>query len=153
MRMAVQKIRRANPGCKIGVCGEHGGDPKSIRFFDDLGLDYVSCSPFRIPIAKISAAQCHIEAVNRKYPLSPLSLSPTPSPCSLSHSPTLHYNTPTQMTNTLLIVTALYLPSIIHPVPLSLFAFFSCFLLTAASLLGTSLRRIDWTGRRRFNYG
>ena len=66
MRTAVQKIRRANPGCKIGVCGEHGGDPKSIRFFDDLGLDYVSCSPYRIPIAKISAAQCHIEAVNRK---------------------------------------------------------------------------------------
>ena len=74
MRTAVQKIRRSNPGCKIGVCGEHGGDPKSIRFFVDLGLDYVSCSPFRIPIAKISAAQCHIEAVNRKWFTTPLYL-------------------------------------------------------------------------------
>jgi phosphoenolpyruvate synthase/pyruvate phosphate dikinase len=49
---------------QIGVCGEHGGDPASIRFFDELGLDYVSCSPFRVPTAKIAAAQAHIEAVN-----------------------------------------------------------------------------------------
>jgi len=49
--------RRAKPGLKIGVCGEHGGDPASIAFFETVGLDYVSCSPFRIPLARLAAAR------------------------------------------------------------------------------------------------
>jgi pyruvate,orthophosphate dikinase len=49
--------RRAKPGLKIGVCGEHGGDPASIQFFEQTGLDYVSCSPFRVPIARLAAAR------------------------------------------------------------------------------------------------
>jgi pyruvate,orthophosphate dikinase len=55
--MAVRGGRRAKPGLKMGVCGEHGGDPASIGFFHSLGLDYVSCSPFRVPVARLSAAQ------------------------------------------------------------------------------------------------
>jgi pyruvate,orthophosphate dikinase len=46
---------------QIGVHGEHGGDPMSIHFFDRIGIDYVSCSPYRIPVAKVAAAQAHIE--------------------------------------------------------------------------------------------
>ena len=57
MRMAVQKGRSARPGLKIGICGEHGGDPYSIAFCHEIGLDYVSCSPFRVPIARLAAAQ------------------------------------------------------------------------------------------------
>ena len=49
------------PGLKIGVCGEHGGDPSSIRFFHAAGLDYVSCSPYRVPIARLAAAQAQLE--------------------------------------------------------------------------------------------
>ena len=48
--------RKAKPNLKVGVCGEHGGDPASIEFFVNNGLDYVSCSPFRVPIARIAAA-------------------------------------------------------------------------------------------------
>ncbi len=57
MRIAVEKGRATNPGLKLGVCGEHGGEPSSIAFCDELGLDYVSCSPFRVPIARLAAAQ------------------------------------------------------------------------------------------------
>jgi pyruvate, orthophosphate dikinase len=60
VRDAVAKGRKAKPGIKLGVCGEHGGDPESIAFFYDAGLDYVSCSPFRVPIARLSAAQAVI---------------------------------------------------------------------------------------------
>jgi pyruvate,orthophosphate dikinase len=49
------------PKLKIGVCGEHGGDPASIRFFHEVGLDYVSCSPYRVPIARLAAAQAQLE--------------------------------------------------------------------------------------------
>jgi pyruvate,orthophosphate dikinase len=49
--------RRSKPGLKIGVCGEHGGDPASIAFFEQTGLDYVSCSPFRVPLARLAAAR------------------------------------------------------------------------------------------------
>jgi pyruvate,orthophosphate dikinase len=56
VRIAVERGRAARPGLKIGVCGEHGGDPASIDFFARAGLDYVSCSPFRVPIARLSAA-------------------------------------------------------------------------------------------------
>ncbi|PTY00038.1 pyruvate, phosphate dikinase [Verrucomicrobia bacterium LW23] len=57
MRMAVEKGRRVRHGMKIGICGEHGGEPKSVKFCHALGLDYVSCSPFRVPIARLAAAQ------------------------------------------------------------------------------------------------
>ena len=53
--------RRANPNLELGICGEHGGDPQSIEFFNKIGLDYVSCSPYRIPIAKLAAAQAEIK--------------------------------------------------------------------------------------------
>jgi pyruvate,orthophosphate dikinase len=55
--MAVQKGRAARPDLEIGICGEHGGDPESIAFFHEAGLDYVSCSPFRVPVARLAAAQ------------------------------------------------------------------------------------------------
>lgn len=56
VKMAVAKGREARPGMKMGVCGEHGGDPDSIAFFEEAGLDYVSCSPYRVPIARLSVA-------------------------------------------------------------------------------------------------
>jgi pyruvate,orthophosphate dikinase len=59
--IGVKKGRAARPGLKIGVCGEHGGDPSSIRFFHGAGLDYVSCSPYRVPIARLAAAQAKLE--------------------------------------------------------------------------------------------
>jgi pyruvate,orthophosphate dikinase len=56
LKMAISKATTANPKIKLGVCGEHGGDPASIAFFEEIGVDYVSCSPARIPIAQLSAA-------------------------------------------------------------------------------------------------
>jgi pyruvate,orthophosphate dikinase len=56
IKIAVERGRKANPALKIGICGEHGGDPRSIEFFDSLDFDYVSCSPFRVPIARLSSA-------------------------------------------------------------------------------------------------
>ncbi|MGA2026487.1 MAG: putative PEP-binding protein, partial [Syntrophobacteraceae bacterium] len=57
MQMAVDLGRKTRPDLEIGICGEHGGDPKSIAVCHDLGLNYVSCSPFRVPIARLAAAQ------------------------------------------------------------------------------------------------
>ncbi len=57
VRIATEKGRAARPGLKVGICGEHGGDPASIAFFDEVGLDYVSCSPYRVPVARLAAAQ------------------------------------------------------------------------------------------------
>jgi pyruvate,orthophosphate dikinase len=57
VQIAVERGRAARPGLQVGVCGEHGGDAASIRFFHAAGLDYVSCSPFRVPIARVAAAQ------------------------------------------------------------------------------------------------
>jgi pyruvate, orthophosphate dikinase len=57
VQIAVEKGRAANAGIKLGICGEHGGDPDSIAFFHEVGLDYVSCSPYRIPTARVAAAQ------------------------------------------------------------------------------------------------
>ncbi|TPW16424.1 MAG: ppdK [Acidimicrobiaceae bacterium] len=62
VRIGVQRGRSTKPGLKIGVCGEHGGDPESIGLFYDAGLDYVSCSPFRVPIARLASAQAVIAA-------------------------------------------------------------------------------------------
>jgi pyruvate,orthophosphate dikinase len=57
MRIAVERGRGANPGIKLGICGEHGGEPRSVAFCHSLGLDYVSCSPYRVPVARLAAAQ------------------------------------------------------------------------------------------------
>jgi pyruvate,orthophosphate dikinase len=57
IRMAVTDGRATRPGLKTGICGEHGGEPRSIAFCHQAGLDYVSCSPFRVPIARLAAAQ------------------------------------------------------------------------------------------------
>ncbi len=62
MRICVEKAKQTNPQLKLGICGEHGGDPESIYFCHDLGLDYVSCSPFRVPIARLAAAQAAIKS-------------------------------------------------------------------------------------------
>jgi pyruvate, orthophosphate dikinase len=62
VKIAAQRGREAKPGLKLGVCGEHGGDPESITLFQQAGLDYVSCSPFRVPIARLSAAQAILAA-------------------------------------------------------------------------------------------
>ena len=60
VEMAVKKGREVRPDIEMGICGEHGGDPTSIGFFHRAGLDYVSCSPFRVPIARLAAAQAAI---------------------------------------------------------------------------------------------
>jgi pyruvate,orthophosphate dikinase len=57
VRVAVEEGRAASPGLKVGVCGEHGGDPESVHFFAEVGLDYVSCSPFRVPVARLEAGR------------------------------------------------------------------------------------------------
>jgi pyruvate,orthophosphate dikinase len=62
VRMATERGRAARPQLKVGICGEHGGDPHSVYFFHNVGLDYVSCSPFRVPVARLAAAQAVIRA-------------------------------------------------------------------------------------------
>ena len=62
VRMAVEKGRAVKPALKVGICGEHGGDPESVGFCHDVGMDYVSCSPFRVPIARLAAAQAAVRA-------------------------------------------------------------------------------------------
>ncbi len=57
MQIAVEKGRSTRPDIKLGICGEHGGDPDSVKFCHKLGLTYVSCSPFRVPVARLAAAQ------------------------------------------------------------------------------------------------
>ena len=63
IRIAAEQGKKTRPNIKMGICGEHGGDPSSIAFCHDAGLTYVSCSPFRVPIARLAAAQA---ALNRK---------------------------------------------------------------------------------------
>jgi len=60
VRMGAERGRSVKPDLKLGVCGEHGGDPDSIDFFHNSGLNYVSCSPFRVPVARVAAAQAAI---------------------------------------------------------------------------------------------
>jgi pyruvate,orthophosphate dikinase len=62
VRIGIERGRRVRPDLKLGICGEHGGDPESVRFFDEVGLDYVSCSPYRVPIARLAAAQATLGA-------------------------------------------------------------------------------------------
>jgi len=65
LRMAVEAGRKARPDLKVGICGEHGGDPSSVEFCHQAGLNYVSCSPFRVPIARLAAAQAALAQVER----------------------------------------------------------------------------------------
>jgi pyruvate,orthophosphate dikinase len=62
IHMGVQLGRETNPKLKIGICGEHGGDPRSVKFCHKAGFNYVSCSPFRVPVARLAAAQAALEA-------------------------------------------------------------------------------------------
>jgi pyruvate,orthophosphate dikinase len=61
MKQAIAAGRQARPNIKLGICGEHGGEPRSVEFFHQIGLDYVSCSPFRVPIARLAAAQAALD--------------------------------------------------------------------------------------------
>lgn len=61
MKIAVERGRKTRPNIKLGICGEHGGDPDSVKFCHQIGLDYVSCSPYRVPIARLAAAQANID--------------------------------------------------------------------------------------------
>lgn len=62
VKLAAERGRKTRPTIKLGICGEHGGDPASITFCEKAGLDYVSCSPYRVPIARLAAAQAAIGA-------------------------------------------------------------------------------------------
>jgi pyruvate, orthophosphate dikinase len=65
VQLAADRGRATRPGLKLGICGEHGGDPTSIRFCQAVGLDYVSCSPYRVPIARLAAAQAVLAGETR----------------------------------------------------------------------------------------
>ena len=64
IKIAVEKGKSQNNKLKLGICGEHGGDPKSIFFCVKVGLNYVSCSPYRVPIARLAAAQAQLKKIN-----------------------------------------------------------------------------------------
>lgn len=64
VEMAVSAGKTTRPDIKLGICGEHGGDPASIGFFEKVGLDYISCSPFRVPVARLAAAQAYLQQKN-----------------------------------------------------------------------------------------
>jgi pyruvate,orthophosphate dikinase len=64
--IAAERGRKTRPAIKLGICGEHGGDPASIAFCERVGLDYVSCSPYRVPIARLAAAQATLAAKSGK---------------------------------------------------------------------------------------
>ena len=66
IKIAVERGRKTRPALELGICGEHGGDPKSIRFCEQLGLDYVSCSPYRVPVARLAAAQATLDRIREK---------------------------------------------------------------------------------------
>ena len=65
MEWAVRKGRETRPDIKLGICGEHGGEPDSITFCDQLGLEYVSCSPFRVPVARLAAARASLNKAKK----------------------------------------------------------------------------------------
>ena len=66
MKIAIEKGSRTRPGIKLGICGEHGGDPESVKFCHRIGLSYVSCSPYRVPVARLAAAQAAVEELKAK---------------------------------------------------------------------------------------
>ena len=61
VKIAVEKGKLTRPNIKLGICGEHGGDPSSVEFCHNIGLNYVSCSPFRVPVARLAAAQAQVK--------------------------------------------------------------------------------------------
>jgi pyruvate,orthophosphate dikinase len=65
IRIAFEEGRKTNPHLEVGICGEHGGDPESIAFCNEVGLNYVSCSPFRVPVARLAAAQAALAQTER----------------------------------------------------------------------------------------
>ncbi len=81
VRLACDLGRAARPDLHLGVCGEHGGDPDSIRFFDSVGLDYVSCSPYRVPIARLAAARASLERAAKAE-------TPKPAAATVATAPT-----------------------------------------------------------------
>ena len=66
VKMAAELGRKTRPEIKLGICGEHGGDPSTVKFCYETGLNYVSCSPFRVPIARLAAAQARIAELRAK---------------------------------------------------------------------------------------
>ena len=65
VKMAVESGRKTRPDIKLGICGEHGGDLSSVEFCHNVGLNYVSCSPFRVPIARLAAAQARVKELGK----------------------------------------------------------------------------------------
>ncbi len=65
MRIGVERGRKTKPDIKLGICGEHGGEPSSVEFCHTIGLDYVSCSPYRVPLARLAAAQAVLKEAKR----------------------------------------------------------------------------------------
>jgi pyruvate,orthophosphate dikinase len=66
MKLAVDLGRKTRPNLEVGICGEHGGDPLSIAYCNEIGLNYVSCSPFRVPVARLAAAQAVLSTQHDK---------------------------------------------------------------------------------------
>jgi len=66
MKLAIEEGRKTKPTLKVGICGEHGGEPNSVKLCHEMGLDYVSCSPFRVPIARLAAAQAVISQKSKQ---------------------------------------------------------------------------------------
>ena len=95
MRMGIAKGRGTRTDLKIGICGEHGGDPSSVMFCDELGLDYVSCSPYRVPIARLAAAQARVKPSQvEESPCQAMRISPA---ATFVPSSTIRSSTPTAM--------------------------------------------------------
>jgi pyruvate,orthophosphate dikinase len=76
VRMGAERGRSVKPNLKVGICGEHGGDPRSIDFCDQIGLDYVSCSPYRVPVARLAAAHSALAAAARAAAAEPVDETP-----------------------------------------------------------------------------
>jgi pyruvate,orthophosphate dikinase len=70
VRMGTERGRSVKPDLKVGICGEHGGDPQSIAFCNEIGLNYVSCSPYRVPVARLASAQAALNADSSKEVIS-----------------------------------------------------------------------------------
>jgi pyruvate, orthophosphate dikinase len=68
IKIGIERGRATRPNLKVGICGEHGGDPDSVKFCHKVGMNYVSCSPFRVPIARLAAAQAAIDSAKGKKP-------------------------------------------------------------------------------------
>ncbi|HUV60473.1 MAG TPA: putative PEP-binding protein [Desulfatiglandales bacterium] len=67
MKVAIEKGRKSRPDLEVGICGEHGGDPQSVKFCHRAGMDYVSCSPYRVPVARLASAQAVLEEKKKAH--------------------------------------------------------------------------------------